>query len=140
MKKQSVLLDWVSENLSWREQTVLLATVRGPDGMPKHNSGKVLCRLLRSHILQDATPGRGTFMNYDLRGDREEMEKFFNDHDGYPHHFIMHLIHAAQILGYKHPEKPIAMFWSEFYEKACDAMHMNPETEEEMSTRLADDV
>ena len=37
---------------------------------------------------------------------------FFEDHDEYPHHFIMHLIHCSEVVGYKHPDIKIKNVWN----------------------------
>jgi hypothetical protein len=64
--------------------------------------------------------------------------KFWHDHDEYPHHFIMHLVHCAEVLGYKHPDIEISSCWRTFYFAACESFHMHPETPEEMDERLND--
>lgn len=135
-----VLQDWLLKNCSWREQTVLVVSLRGPDGLPKKNHGKNLCRFMRSCILKDAMPNKGTFMGIEAKEAIEITQKFLDEHDEYPHHFIMHLAHAAEIVGYKHPDETIRKIWKTFYKECCKAFHMHPETEKEMDARLADEV
>lgn len=139
-KNPCVLQDWLLSNCSWRQQTVLFTALRGPDGLPKSNSGKVLCRFLRSCVLRDATPNRGTFMGILQKEAVRTAKKFIDAHDEYPHHFIMHLAHSAEILGYKHPNQKIRNFWKVLYEDVCSAFHMYPETEKQMDLRLRDDI
>jgi len=50
----------------------------------------------------------------------------------------MHLIHAAEILGYKHPIIYIRRFWNIFYLDGVKDLHLHPETEAEMDKRLGD--
>jgi hypothetical protein len=60
--------------------------------------------------------------------------------DTYPVHFILHLMHSIEILGYKHPmEIPRAMFHNA-YVRLVTALHLNPESEEEMDFRLRDGI
>lgn len=61
-----------------------------------------------------------------------------NDHDGYPHHFLLHLIHCAEVVGYKHPDSNIRENWLSFYLLMSAQFHMTPETEDEMDYRLND--
>lgn len=58
--------------------------------------------------------------------------------DCVPHHFQMHFMHAAQILGYKHPDEFIRNWWNYVYIRLVHDMHLNVETEEEMDMRLGD--
>lgn len=148
----SVMLDWVS-NLSYMQQSVLITAVRGADGIPKTHVSKYLLRWLRRCIMLSAfdrvalmtdphdTRG-GNFTGPIPRGKTLEMlaEEYFTDHDGVPHHFHLHLIHAAEILGYKHPINQTRLFWFQFYYKAARDMHMTPETEEELDFRLGDNI
>lgn len=47
---RSVLQDWVHE-LTFMQQSVLISSVRGPDGIRKDHPTKVLCRWLRRSFL-----------------------------------------------------------------------------------------
>ena len=56
-----------------------------------------------------------------------------------PHHYHMHLMHGAQILGYKHPDPKYRSRWNHFYLRCLDDSHTpHPETESEMDERLND--
>lgn len=59
--------------------------------------------------------------------------------DELPHHFQLHLMHAAEIVGYKHPEAWIADWWLTFYRKIVNDAHLYPESEEQLDERLSDD-
>ncbi len=63
---------------------------------------------------------------------------YLNDVDSVPHHFHMHLTHAAEILGYKHPEPLIRNGWNIFYIKAVRDAHLRPESLSELDYRLGD--
>lgn len=58
--------------------------------------------------------------------------------DEMPMHFHFHLIHAAQIIGYKHPDEWTRAWWKEFYLRLVNAHHLFPESEELMDLRLGD--
>lgn len=58
--------------------------------------------------------------------------------DGIPHHFQLHLMHAIQIVGYKHPDPVIQEWWHEVYLRLVNDMHLHPESEEELDQRLGD--
>ncbi|MEJ0094509.1 MAG: hypothetical protein WDN46_14055 [Methylocella sp.] len=58
--------------------------------------------------------------------------------DELPHHWYMHYMHAAEIIGYKHPDHRIAQFWRGVYERMVHALHLYPETEAQLDERLCD--
>lgn len=59
--------------------------------------------------------------------------------DEVPHHFQLHFMHAAEIVGYKHPDPRIRDWWRVVYERLVHDMHLWPESEEQMDQRLGDD-
>jgi len=101
----SVVQDWLSE-LRLSEQSVLLTAVRGPDGVEKHHPCKALTRALRYAILHpaygDQNPRHSSFMCV------EPPEKLPNL-DDVPLHWAMHMMHSAEILGYRHPREPLRL-------------------------------
>jgi hypothetical protein len=68
----------------------------------------------------------------------EGVNPFLRSWDHYPNHYVMHFIHATEIIGYLGPkDDPVYNYrWHEFYLKACRALHMTPETKEELNNRL----
>jgi hypothetical protein len=58
--------------------------------------------------------------------------------DEMPHHFQLHLMHAAQIIGYKHPSNIVRQWWCDFYLMIVNDAHLFPETEKQMDERLGD--
>lgn len=136
-----VLQDWVF-GLPYMQQSVLLTAVRGCDQVPKEDPSKKVTRGVRRAFMKSARPNwpKRTFLG---EGDGEEkfyvaIKQFLSNLDHYPHHFLMHLAHAAQILGYKHPEEDVREMWNRFYLKFCDSLHTFPETCEDMDRRLSD--
>jgi hypothetical protein len=140
-KSESVLHDWVHE-LSFQQQALLLTGIRGADGTSKHNPAKEMTRYLRGVVLKPAGNWSGFNDNDFMWGDYSQFHKsataFFKDHDTYPHHFILHLIHCAEVIAYKHPDSNVRHFWWTFYFNMTSSMHMGYETEFAMDLRLSD--
>jgi hypothetical protein len=137
--KQSVIKDWVSE-LPFTQQALLMLSLRGADGMGKYNTAKEIVHYMRDVILHAAYPNYNGKPEGFMRGDYENWEtivkSFFIDVDAYPLHFYLHLIHAAEVVGYNHPDEEIAQCWLSFYLYACKRLHMNPETITGLNERL----
>lgn len=140
-QQESVLHDWVHK-LTFQMQALLMTAVRGPDENNKYNATKSLIRYFRGVVIKPAGNWYGKNDNDFMWGEYDKFvhyaDGFWEDHDEYPHHFIMHLIHCAEVIGYKHPDQNIRGYWADFYTEACHAFHMNAETEEEMDSRLND--
>jgi len=143
-KPSSVLQPWV-ETLGLRHQGCLLSSVRGCDSVLKEDPSKLLVRMLRGLMLRSFDPKPSSFIepahSYEHRRLRERMQAVLSNHDHYPVHYLMHLMHAAEITGYKYPRDGIdnsdlADSWKWFYEKLANCFHLQPETEEQMDRRL----
>lgn len=146
--QESVLHDWV-HTLPFQMQALLLTAMRGPDENNKYNAAKGIIRYLRGVVIKPAGDWHGKNDNDFMWGEYERdedptsvfysfVDKFISDHDEYPHHFIMHLVHCAEVVGYKHPSQGIRSYWSSFYFVMCEQFHMNPETKDQMDLRLND--
>jgi hypothetical protein len=140
-QSESALHDWV-HGLTFQQQALLMTGMRGPDMCNKHNAAKAIIRYLRGAICKPAGnwsyENDNDFMWGEYRVFSTWQKNFFDDPDGYPHHFIMHLIHCAEVIGYKHPDDVIAGCWLDFYQAGCKAFHMWAEDENEMDGRLND--
>lgn len=132
---RSVLQDWVM-NLGLRHQGVLVSCIRGCDNVPKEDPSKALMRAMRGVILHSFNRQPSSFIDF-VDGDvlRERMIAVLSSHDHYPVHYIMHVLHASEIIAYKSPE---GADWLWFYMKLCKCFHMNPETEKQLDTRLGE--
>lgn len=155
MKK--VTQDWTG-SIPLMQQTVLLTAIRGPDGLPKYGSVKMLLRWFRRCVLLSAidqvvltdpySRNGGSFTGPSLQGENVDynwegpMDRIVDDYlrslDAIPHHFQMHFMHAAEILGYQHPDDRIRNWWHSLYLRLVSDMHLKPETKEEMNDRLGD--
>lgn len=136
-KPCSVVRPWLN-NLSFKQQTVVLTALRGVDGKEKQDASKNFCKALRMTILHNASPGIGTFMAFTIKA--EDVYKFAENIDHYPVHWILHFLHAAEIIGEHCPHTDLRIWWNNFYRILVNAMHLNPETAEALQTRLADTV
>ena len=157
----SVLQPWV-ENLSMMQQTVLIEMARGPDGLTKYHRSKFLLRWFRRCILFSAfdkrvltTPceaGGGSFTgpSFELAegtdsnkftwelGMTNILNEYIRQADEVPHHAYRHMMHAFEIVGYKHPDERIRAWWNMAYNRLAKDMHLSPETEEQLDKRLGD--
>lgn len=145
----SVQPEW-ARRLPIQQQSVLFLAARGADGIPKFHPTKRVQRAYRASVFMAARYGRmltiedegDSFMSLEDFEDNKAWvsacTSFFDNVDSLPHHFLLHLIHGAEILGYKHPDPMFRSYWMHFYDTACHHFHMNMETEAEMDARLND--
>ena len=145
----SLLPDWMLE-LPLQQQAVLLLAARGPDGIAKSHPCKDIQRAYRGSVMRAGRFGRmlrwgekaDSFMGMDLIANEvlwtAAVKQFFHEVDSLPHHFTAHLAHGAQVLGYKHPEYMARIRWLGFYLAWCEDLHVRPELERDMDTRLSD--
>jgi hypothetical protein len=148
------LQDWVQE-LTIMQQSVLMAALRGPDGIDKNHIAKKLLRWMRRCVLLSAFDKRVLDTPYEEGGGsftgpscaigfeweslmHEALDNYMLATDMVPHHFQLHFLHAAEIIGYKHPHGRIANWWSAAYVRLCRDMHLYPEPLEAMDRRLGD--
>ena len=147
----SVVQDWV-QDLPLRQQGVLLLALRGPDGARKESPSKPIIRSMRALALNSGRLGvpmeKGeTFegdafmrndLNYDSQAWAEASDAFFASIDELPLHFYQHFIHAAAVIGFNYPVPIVRKHWLDFYHRAADKLHFNPETAEQFAYRLRD--
>lgn len=156
---KSVLQDWVMD-LGLRHQGILLTAVRGCDTAPKNDPSKDLTRVYRAMVLNSHNGDPRKAATFIELPDAQEVERrmlaFRKNLDHYPHHYVMHMMHAAQIIGYKRGNirtrlaadatpGPLTLgpnhriyddMWLDLYLLMCKGLHVNPETEEQMDRRL----
>jgi hypothetical protein len=146
---RSVQPEWCTE-LPLQQQSVLFLAARGPDGIGKFHPCKGVVRAYRGTVLLAAKYGRllrlgeygDTFMSLDRFNWpahwADDVHLYFTSLDSLPHHYHLHLMHGAQILGYKHPDEVFRERWLQFYLDAVKDLHLLPESEEAMDNRLSD--
>ena len=155
--KKCVLQDWVLE-LPFMQQTVLLTAIRGPDNTPKYGPVKMLIRWYRRCVLLSALDGcvlgdpchcgGGSFTGpsfpaAECQGGWENsmndiVDEYLRHVDALPHHFHLHFMHAAEIVGYKHSDPRIQIWWLGLYDRLARDMHLRPELEADLDERLGD--
>lgn len=148
-KTPSVQPRWCRD-LPLQQQSVLMLAARGADGTAKHHPCKPVQIAYRGTVLVAAKYGRclewgegaDSFMSLDVLANdaawADAVKLFFRNADGLPHHFLMHLMHGAQILGFKHPDERFRERWHKFYLAMVNDMHLHPESEADMDERLGD--
>ena len=137
LKNTCVMKPWTYK-LSWKEQTVLLSALRGCDSVGKNDITKKIVRKLRSVVLNNAGAEDSEFMRDDIGSD--ELYAFSKNIDAYPVHFLLHLIHASEVVGYCYENTKEACFFINLYFLLVDAFHMLPESKGKMHQRLSDGV
>lgn len=138
----SVMRAWVC-GLGLRHQGVLLGAICGCDSVPKEDPAKALTRAYRCSVLEPfcGDPRKSSsFIEAVTEGELlARMRAFAGSFDHYPTHFVLHLTHAAEVVGYKGPAQvPYvhADAWRGFYARMCSKMHVTPEAEAELDARL----
>ena len=92
---------------------------------------------MRATLLQNADETSG-FMSPNFPSQEQAREFLETGLDRYPSHWLIHFLHAAEIIGYKHPDTAIRSYWYQFYITGVNALHLNPETEDQLNARLSD--
>jgi len=132
----SVLKDWVTV-LPLRHQGVLISSVRGCDSVNKEDPAKALKRCYRALILNTPSDKPTSFIEYlELDAVSNRMNHVIRNHDHYPVHYIMHFLHAAEIVGACHPEPSVRALWWGFYTTMCKKFHLRTETKADLDERL----
>ena len=134
-----VIKEW-AWSLSWKQQTVLMSALRGCDTAGKNDPSKAFIRRLRNAVLHNGGPDDADpeFMTPNVT--KQDVYDFTKSMDQYPIHFILHLVHAAEVVGYNHPDSQEREFWYLFYNMFVDAFHMLPEDRTGNDHRLRDGV
>lgn len=134
MGKGFVLQDWMGE-LPWKQQSVILSSLRGPDTSRPGNV-KIINRWLRGITQHNAD----STTDYMKKIDFPSLESFQRDLEYCTMHYYCHLMHTLEIIGYNHPEENIKDIALRYYAAMVEFQHLNPETKEELNKRLEDKV
>lgn len=92
-------------------------------------------------VLDNTVPSHGLFEDNQVSWMIfSQMRHVYLEHvDEMPHHFQLHLMHAAQIVGEFHPSPRVRRWWHEFYRMIVNDAHLMPESREALIERLSDD-
>jgi len=66
------------------------------------------------------------------------VDQYMRSLDAVPHHFQLHFLHGAEIIGYKHPDDKIRHWWEDTYIRLVQDLHLEPESKTRMNFRLGD--
>lgn len=153
----SVQPEWCKA-LPLQQQSVLLLATRGPDGLGKNHPCKLVHCAYRATVLLAGKYGRPLewgekadgFMSLEIFSSNEvvspgmctawdqAVQNFFRNSDELPLHYYTHLMHGAEICGYKHPDPRFRERWLSFYSLMVENCHLRRETQTEMDLRLGD--
>lgn len=133
-----VFQEWL-ECLTWKEQTVLVLGLRGPDAGGSRDV-KLIIRWLRSVVLKNAAPKKTFMGETDFRQVNEIVDDSPLAFDMLPVHFFGHLLHTVEVIAYRHPDQCIRNTALNTYIELCEFMHINQETDSEMTERLKDEI
>ncbi len=134
-----ILQEWACR-LGLRHQGVLLTGIRGCDDAPKDDPSKAFVRCYRAVVLKahcgDPAKARTFIEAVDAEEEARRFASFRRSCDHYPHHYVMHLTHCVEVVGYKHFAGGVRDRWQGYYRTLCRALHVNPETEAQLDERL----
>ena len=119
--------------LTWKQQSTLFSALRGPDNLRCENVKKVT-RWLRGLMQNNADNSDDYMRDVGL----PEIEEVNKELEFTSVHYFCHLMHVLEIVGYKHPDIEIRKQASNYYFGIVRALHLNPETENELEKRLKD--
>lgn len=138
----SIIQPWAAA-LGLRHQGVLLAAVRGPDGILKDDPIKHLQRYYRGVLLVSHSGDAAKAASFMYAMNEEHFAHACADvirsMDHYNVHYLLHFIHAVEIAGYKAGAENYGPLWRDLYLSFTKKLHVNPETEAELDARLGCD-
>lgn len=142
-QKGSVLQSWVML-LPLREQGCLMTAVRGCDLTPKRPLDSLERRIvsaIRAGFMVAADPREtdsepGSFMSLKIPDAKTEKLSTLGH---YPLHWVAHVMHACEVLGYRHPDPHVSAPFRDLYTEFCHMLHVPMETFETYSKRMTED-
>ena len=137
---RSVLQDWVME-LPLREQGTLMTAVRGCDLTPKYpldSQERQLVAAIRGAFMVPADPREMDVVGGFMRSSPPaNFKPSCLGH--YPHHWVMHVLHAVEVIAYRHPDTAVWYIWMPIYHSIVQSLHLNVETFEQFEQRMTED-
>lgn len=130
-----VLLPWVQE-LPWKQQSILLSGLRGPDAS-KLASVKHVCKWIRAISQQNADPSK-PYMNTDARRLPDAVD-VVNELEYLPCHYVHHLADACAVIAYGAPSQNDRFYAYEIHALIAEELfHFVPESAEIFAWRHRD--
>lgn len=138
----SVLQDWVM-GLPLREQGVLLTGVRGCDLTPKlplDSTERTLVAYLRYTFMVPADEREVGVVGGFYWPEPPIYEDWRASELGhYPLHWVSHLMHCYEVVGYRHPDPHVRNRAFNIYAKLATSLHLRIEPCQDMIHRLSED-
>ncbi len=136
---RQLLQPWV-QRLGLRHQGVLVSAVRGCDAVPRDDPSKAVVRVYRTLILNAHVGDHRRSASFFEVVPLEELSSRFDalkrHTDHLPVHYLLHLLHAVEIVGYHHPDIAVRSTWLGLYWMLCRRLHVQPETQQQLDDRL----
>jgi len=133
MGQGKVLQDWMGE-LSWKQQSVVLSSLRGPDTSYSPNLKRINKWIRR--VTQNNADTSSQYMSDEKLPSLEDIER---EVEFSSVHYFSHLLQGLEIIGYKHPDTKTARIARDYYEGLVrEVLHLNPETKSQLEERLKD--
>lgn len=134
MKNTSVLQDWVVK-IPIRMQSTLILGLRGPDTHVAPGI-KTITRWLRGLAFKPGNPDNVKEFMHSEPDVIVEKGPTAKELEFCTQHFYSHLMHALEVIAYKHPKIEIARLALDRYMAMCAAFHLPNETPDEFERRL----
>ena len=93
-------------------------------------------------VIEYVNPNTGQFVILERDWEtpmNKVLRSYIDSQDSLPFHFYLHVLHAIEIVGYKHSNARIRKWWFLAYDLMCRDLHLFQETETELNARLNDD-
>lgn len=134
MKNTSVLQDWLVK-IPIRMQSTLILGLRGPDTHCTPDV-KSITRWLRGLAFKPGNPANVKEFMHSEPAMILEKGSTAKELEFCTQHFYSHLMHALEVIAYKHPDIKVAMVALDRYTAMCRAFHLPNETTDEFEERL----
>lgn len=122
LKLNPVLQPWVMA-LTWKMQSILFSSLRGPDQELLMNI-KQVSKWMRSVTQQNADPSKPYMNNIEL----PLVSALYKELEHCPCHFVHHFLDGLAIIAYHHPDEAVAGFAARVhYHCAEEIFHFYPE-------------
>lgn len=131
----SVLQPWL-EQIPLRMQSTLLLGLRGPDTHVAPNI-KLIGRWLRGLAFKPGNPNNVLeFMALEPPQRITEKGPTAKELEFCTQHYYSHLMHALEVVAYRHPDEETATHAFVLFVDMCELMHLEFETREQFNDRL----
>lgn len=130
----SVLQPWL-ETIPIRMQSTLLLGLRGPDTHACPNL-KTITRWLRGLTFKPGNPGNVNEFMHDTPARIIEKGPAAKELEFCSQHYYSHLMHAIEVVAYRHPDKNIRGMALYRFIDMCSAFHLPVESKDDFEKRL----